>query len=218
MNSERFKIPGPDHPITITPAPERITVMVAGRRIADTCAALTLKETTYRPVHYIPRKDVDMTQLERTSHQTYCPYKGECAYYSIPAGGEPSVNGVWTYEAPYAAVSEIQEYLAFYPDRVDAIQIANADEASPRIVKADEPESRSPRRGVLVGAGVRVDGRRAASLRNSAPRRGHCYSCVERKIPAALRPTLGPLDVRSVRLQIAGDSPIARRKALDKCA
>jgi uncharacterized protein (DUF427 family) len=118
-----IKIPGPDHPIIITPARDRITVIVAGRRVADTREALTLKEAAYSPVHYIPRKDVDMTQLQRTSHQTYCPYKGECAYYSIPAGAGPSVNAVWTYEAPYAAVAEIREYLAFYPDRVDAIQI-----------------------------------------------------------------------------------------------
>jgi uncharacterized protein (DUF427 family) len=124
MNSKPIKIPGPDHPITITSARERITVTVAGRRIVDTREALTLKEAAYPPVYYIPRKDVDMTQLQRTSHQTYCPYKGECAYYSIPAGGERSVNAVWTYETPYAAVSEIQEYLAFYPDRVEAIQIA----------------------------------------------------------------------------------------------
>jgi uncharacterized protein (DUF427 family) len=65
-----------------------------------------------------------MSQLERTSHQTYCPYKGECSYYSIPGGGERSVNAVWTYEAPYAAMAQIREYLAFYPDRVDAIQIS----------------------------------------------------------------------------------------------
>jgi uncharacterized protein (DUF427 family) len=124
MNSKPIKIPGPDHPITITPARERITVTVAGRCIADTREALTLKEAAYPPVRYIPRKDVDMAQLQWTSHRTYCPYKGECVYYSIPAGGERSVNAVWTYEAPYAAVSEIREYLAFYPDRVDAIEIA----------------------------------------------------------------------------------------------
>jgi uncharacterized protein (DUF427 family) len=127
MNSKPIKIPGPDHPITITPARERIIVTVAGQRIADTHEALTLKEAAYPPAHYIPRKDVDMTRLKRTSHQTYCPYKGECAYYSIPAGGERSANAVWTYEAPYAAVSEIRQYLAFYPDRVDAIQIAVED-------------------------------------------------------------------------------------------
>jgi uncharacterized protein (DUF427 family) len=124
VNSKPIKIPGPDHPITITPARERITITVAGRHIVDTREALTPKEAAYPPVYYIPRKDVDMTQLQRASHQTYCPYKGECAYYSIPAGGERSINAVWTYEAPYPAVSEIQEYLAFYPDRVEAIQIA----------------------------------------------------------------------------------------------
>jgi uncharacterized protein (DUF427 family) len=60
-----------------------------------------------------------MTLLERTDNATYCPYKGDCAYYSIPIGGERTVNGVWTYEAPYAAVAEIKEHLAFYPDRVE---------------------------------------------------------------------------------------------------
>ena len=127
MNSKPVNIPGPEHPITITRLRERVTVFVAGRCIADTHEALTINEATYPPVHYIPRKDVDLTQLQRSSHQTYCPYKGECAYYSIPAGGERSVNAVWTYEAPYPAVSQIREYLAFYPDRVDGIRIARED-------------------------------------------------------------------------------------------
>jgi uncharacterized protein (DUF427 family) len=122
MNSKPIRIPGPEHPITITQAREHITVTVAGRRIADTREALTLQEAAYPAVHYIPRKDVDMSQLKRTSHQTYCPYKGDCSYYSIPAGAERSENAVWTYETPYPAVAQIREYLAFYPDRVDAIQ------------------------------------------------------------------------------------------------
>jgi uncharacterized protein (DUF427 family) len=124
MSDKPVKIPGPDHPITIARARGRIAVRVAGRQIADTREALTLEEASYPPVHYIPRKDVDMGQLERTSHQTYCPYKGDCAYYSIPAGGERSINAVWTYEAPHPAVSEIRGYLAFYRERVDGIEIA----------------------------------------------------------------------------------------------
>jgi uncharacterized protein (DUF427 family) len=120
--SKPVKIPGPDHPITVTPARGRVTVIAAGRTMADTRAALILKEAAYPPVYYIPRKDVDMARLQRTTHQTYCPYKGECNYYSIPLGGERSVNAVWTYEAPYAAVAEIKDHLAFYPDRVDAIE------------------------------------------------------------------------------------------------
>ncbi len=114
-----MKLPGPDHPITIEPQPARVTVSVAGRAIADSRNALILREASYAPVHYIPLKDVDMTLLERTDHRTYCPYKGDCSYYSIPLGGERSVNAVWTYEAPYAAVVAIKDHVAFYPNRVD---------------------------------------------------------------------------------------------------
>ena len=119
-----IKIPNADHPITIEPSAGRVRVLAGGNVVADSRNALTLRESDYPAVQYIPRKDVDMTQLQRTSHQTYCPYKGDAAYYSVPAGGERSVNAVWTYEAPFAAVSSIRDYLAFYPDRVDAIQSA----------------------------------------------------------------------------------------------
>ena len=102
MNSKPIRIPGPEHPIIIIPTSEHIVVTVAGERIAETREALTLKEAAYPPVLYLPRRDVDMTRLQRTTHQTYCPYKGECAYYSIPLGGNRSVNAVWSYEAPYA--------------------------------------------------------------------------------------------------------------------
>jgi len=116
------KTPGPDHPITIERNRGRVVVRVAGRVIADSRAALTLREASYPPVHYIPRADVDMALLARTSHATYCPYKGDCAYFSIPSGGERATNAVWTYEAPYPSVQSIKDYLAFYPNRVDGIE------------------------------------------------------------------------------------------------
>ncbi len=122
MTTKTMKLPGPDHPVTVAPNPARVVVSVAGRIIADTRAALTLREATYPAVHYIPRGDVDMTLLERTDHATYCPYKGDCAYYSVPLGGKRSANAVWTYEDPFPAVAEIKDYLAFYPDRVEAIE------------------------------------------------------------------------------------------------
>ena len=116
------KIPGPDHPITFERNPARVIVSIAGRVVADTREARTLREAAYPAVQYIPRKDVDMALLDRTEHTTYCPYKGDCSYFSIPLGGERSVNAVWSYEAPYAAVTPIKDYLAFYPDRVDSIE------------------------------------------------------------------------------------------------
>jgi uncharacterized protein (DUF427 family) len=117
-----MRIPGTDHPITVEPNGAHVTVTVAGRVVADTRAALTLREAAYPPVLYIPRADVDMTLLERTAHTSYCPYKGEAAYYGIPAGGPRSANAVWTYESPHAAVAGIKDHLAFYPNRVDAIE------------------------------------------------------------------------------------------------
>ena len=122
VQAKPIKIPGPDHPISIQRDTERVIVSVAGRVIAETRQALTLCEAQYPAVHYIPRKDVDMTLLARTDRTTYCPYKGDCSYFSIPLGGERSINAVWSYEAPYAAVTPIKDYLAFYPDRVDAIE------------------------------------------------------------------------------------------------
>jgi uncharacterized protein (DUF427 family) len=123
MSDKPVKIPGPDHPITVEKNPDRVVVKVAGQVVADTREALSLQEASYPAVQYIPRKDVDLTQLERTDNESYCPYKGDAAYYSIIPGGEKTVNAVWTYEQPYAAVAEIQDHLAFYPDRVDSIEI-----------------------------------------------------------------------------------------------
>ena len=116
------KIPGKDHPITIERNPSRVVVTVAGKVVADTRNALTLQEAGYPAVIYVPREDAEMSLLERTGHATYCPYKGDCAYFSIPAGGERSVNAVWTYESPYEAVALIRNHLAFYPSRVDTIE------------------------------------------------------------------------------------------------
>jgi len=121
MKEKQIRIPGPDHPISIERNPARVVVSVAGRVMADTRNAFTLREADYPPVQYIPREDVALSQLKRTDHATYCPYKGDCAYYSVPAGGKKSVNAVWTYEDPYPAVAQIKGHVAFYPDRVDEI-------------------------------------------------------------------------------------------------
>jgi uncharacterized protein (DUF427 family) len=112
-------VPGPDHPITIQSNPNRLVVSAGGRVIADTVNALTLREAGYPPVQYIPRGDVDMELLEPSDHQTYCPYKGDCSYFSIANGDERLVNAVWSYEMPFPAVASISGYLAFYRDRVD---------------------------------------------------------------------------------------------------
>lgn len=122
-DGKEIKLPHPDHPIAITPTEGRVVVTVAGKTIADTTEALTLKEAEYPAVQYIPRKDVDMSLLEPTDNYSYCVFKGDCSYYSIPAGGEKSVNAVWSYEDAHGAVTAITGHVAFYPNRVDAITV-----------------------------------------------------------------------------------------------
>jgi uncharacterized protein (DUF427 family) len=122
MTSKTILVPGPDHPIAITPHAGKVRVRLGDRIVADTTAALSLKEASYPAVLYIPRADVDLSLLERTEHSTWCPYKGDASYYSIPSGGDRSVNAIWTYEAAHPAVAEIQGHMAFYPDRVDSIE------------------------------------------------------------------------------------------------
>jgi uncharacterized protein (DUF427 family) len=122
MSAQPMKIPGPDHPIKITPNPKRVMVKWNGRVIADSHKALTLKEASYPAVFYIPRSDVDMPLLTHSAHKSFCPYKGEASYYSIASDGERSENAIWSYEDPSDAVSEIKGYVAFYPDRVDSIE------------------------------------------------------------------------------------------------
>ncbi|WP_036840775.1 DUF427 domain-containing protein [Pleomorphomonas oryzae] len=111
-------IPDANHPITIDKCSSTVVVRKGSLQIARTTGALTLAEASYPPVQYIPRRDVDMSRLERSQHTTHCPYKGQANYYSIPALGEAGVNSVWTYETPFEAVGDIAGHLAFYPDRV----------------------------------------------------------------------------------------------------
>jgi uncharacterized protein (DUF427 family) len=117
-----MKLPGPDHPITVAPNPKRVRVSFNGRTIVDTTRALTLREASYRPVLYIPREDAEMSLFQRTAHASHCPYKGDASYYSLRVGDRVAENAVWSYEQPFPAMAEIAGHLAFYPDRIDAIE------------------------------------------------------------------------------------------------
>jgi uncharacterized protein (DUF427 family) len=119
MSDKPVKVPGPDHPITVRKNPDRVVVKVAGQVVADSREALSLQEANYPAVQYIPRKDVDLTQLERTDNETYCPYKGDASYYSIATAEGELTDAVWYYAEPYAAVAEIAGHVAFYADKVD---------------------------------------------------------------------------------------------------
>jgi uncharacterized protein (DUF427 family) len=119
-----MRLPGPDHPITITANPKRVRVLADGVVIADTTHALTLKEASYPAVQYVPREDANMDVLKRTERVTHCPYKGDASYYSVVCSGKVLENAIWTYETPFPAMTEISGHLAFYPDKVKIEEVA----------------------------------------------------------------------------------------------
>jgi uncharacterized protein (DUF427 family) len=111
----------PEHRITTKPAGARVRVKVKGEVVAESREAIVLQESRYPPVYYLPRKDVKMERLARTSHSTHCPFKGDASYFSFVNGPE---NAVWSYEQPYDEVAAIREHLAFYPDKAEIETVA----------------------------------------------------------------------------------------------
>jgi uncharacterized protein (DUF427 family) len=122
MANKMVLLPGPKHPITVRSAGQRVVVRVGKQVIADSTSALALRESDYPVAFYIPREDVDMSLLQRSTAESYCPFKGDAAYYSIPSAGEAGIDAVWTYEEPYDAVTEIKDHLAFYTNRAATVE------------------------------------------------------------------------------------------------
>jgi uncharacterized protein (DUF427 family) len=116
--------PGPDHPITVTPADVRVVVRAGERVVADTTDALALQESTYPVVYYVPLADVDQSLLRRTEHGSYCPYKGDASYYSVVTPEVTLDNAVWSYEEPYPAVSPIAKRVAFYTNKLEVTVVS----------------------------------------------------------------------------------------------
>ena len=130
MSERVVKLPGPAHPITTEANPARVVVRAGGRVVADSARSLTLREASYPAVHYIPRADVDMAALTRSTHASYCPYKGEASYFGVEGGDGRIADVAWSYEDPFPAMAGIRGHLAFYPSRVDSITEQPVDPAA----------------------------------------------------------------------------------------
>ncbi len=125
--TRQHREPGPDHPITIEAVAKPVRVMAGGAAIIDAVSHLSLQEASYPAVAYLPRSAANMDRLERSDTTTWCPYKGEAAYFHIRKDdGSLIRDALWTYESPFPAVASIKDHLAAYPDRVEAITVGDA--------------------------------------------------------------------------------------------
>lgn len=119
-------IPSDEYPITVNPTGRRVTVRIGGEIIADSANALTLQESNHPAVQYIPLSDVKTDLLTRSETASYCPFKGDAAYFHVTtAAGRCVADVIWTYEQPFAAVAPIAGHVAFYSDKAD-ISVADA--------------------------------------------------------------------------------------------
>jgi uncharacterized protein (DUF427 family)/CBS domain-containing protein len=125
--AKEMLVPDKDHPITIDRDTLRVVARIGTTVIADTTAALTLREAGYPPVHYISLDDVVPDTLRPSSTRSYCPYKGDASYYDVVLpSGQQIVDAVWTYPTPFPAMAAIADHVAFYPDRVQVTAEAGA--------------------------------------------------------------------------------------------
>lgn len=113
----------PDHRVDLLPEARRVRVTFAGAVIADSKAAIRVEETGHEAVHYVPEQDVRLDLLQATTHHTYCPFKGECSYWTIDTGGKRAENAVWAYSEPYREAQGLAGHYAFYKSRVDKIDV-----------------------------------------------------------------------------------------------
>jgi uncharacterized protein (DUF427 family) len=125
-----LKIPGADHPITVQPTDGRVTVRAGSTVVADTTRALTMQESTYPAVLYVPLADVDASLLRESPTSTHCPYKGDASYFHLSTPAGEIDDAIWTYREPYPAVAEIAGHVAFYPQHVEVSTTRIAEEPS----------------------------------------------------------------------------------------
>ena len=120
-----MKEPGPDHPITIEPAGKRVRVVLGGAIVAQSDRALVMRESVYPPVIYIPREDVTTDLLTPSPKRSHCPFKGDATYFTVSGHGIDRRDAAWSYEEPFPAVAAIAGHVAFYREKVDAIETLN---------------------------------------------------------------------------------------------
>ena len=113
----------PDHVVAFRPAGKRVVVKLGGEVIAETDRAVLCEETRSGPVYYVPMTDTRADLFRPTSTRTYCPFKGEASYWSVTAGGKDARDVAWSYDLPYDEATAIRGHVAFYPDRVDSIEV-----------------------------------------------------------------------------------------------
>lgn len=102
---------------------KHIQVVFNGVLIVDTRRARRVLETSHPPVYYLPPEDIQMQYLQASSRGSMCEWKGQASYYTVAMAGKSAPDAAWTYRRPTPAFVAIKDYVAFYPQLMDACTV-----------------------------------------------------------------------------------------------
>jgi len=117
-----------EHRISLRPADGRVQIRIGEALLAESDRATLLSERGCPPRWYLPREDVRLDLLRRTTTTTVCPFKGRATYWSYEPAGSAGADVAWSYEDPVAAVAAIQGLVCFYSERtITTVEAVSAD-------------------------------------------------------------------------------------------
>lgn len=118
-------------PAIAEPTAKRIQIRFAGALLADSTRAYRILETSHPPSYYLPPEDVDAALLVASKHRSLCEWKGQARYFDVVAGGRRAENAAWAYPAPTAAFAPIRDFIAVYPQLMEAC-LVDGETATPQ--------------------------------------------------------------------------------------
>jgi uncharacterized protein (DUF427 family) len=116
----------PDHKVAEEHPQKHYKATLNGKVIAESDRVIKVVEDNHPERYYFPREDVKTELLESTPTTTECPFKGTAHYFSIKDEQGKINDAVWSYEDPYEEHSDLKNYLAFYDDKIDKLNVSAA--------------------------------------------------------------------------------------------
>lgn len=110
----------PFHRIDVLASSREVTLELDGQVLAQSSRPVLLFETMLPTRYYLPREDV-RAELIPSDTRTYCAYKGQASYWSIPVGDDLVADLAWTYQYPLHDALKVGGLVAFFDERVDVL-------------------------------------------------------------------------------------------------
>lgn len=110
----------PNREAEFVPTSKWVRVYFGDELIADSRRVKILRQIVRTPVYYFPESDVRMEFLEKSDHTKKSPLKGTAKYWHVRVGDRLAENAAWTYIEPSDRAPELEGYIAFEWEAMDA--------------------------------------------------------------------------------------------------